>query len=209
MIKLHSIFKSRDITLLIYVHIVKAMSFLIVKYRCKSWIIKKAECQRTDAFELWCWRRFLRVPWNADTKPTNPKEHQPWIFIERTISKAEVPLLWPPRKDWRQKKGWQRIKWLDSITDSVDMNLSKLWEIVEDTGAWCATVHRIANSLTTWWLNNFLQPIKAIRWRCRQLAHSSSPWQQALWVWQVDSGELWSEILVYRKMIRRLRFSPL
>ena len=148
MIKLHSILKSRDITLLIYVHIVKAMSFLIVMYRCKSWIIKKAECQRTDAFELWCWRRFVRVPWNADTKPTNPKEHQPWIFIERTISKAEVPLLWPPRKDWRQKKGWQRMRRLDSITNSADVSWRELWEIEKERDAWHAALRGVTESWT-------------------------------------------------------------
>ena len=94
---LDSILKSRDITLLIKVHIVKAISFLIVMYRCKSWIIKKAECQRTDAFELWCWRRLLRVPWTARrSKQSILKEINPEYSLRGLMAKTEAPILWPP-----------------------------------------------------------------------------------------------------------------
>ena len=119
MVNLDSIFKSRDITLPTKVHLVKAMVFPAVMYGCESWTIKKAERQRIDAFELWCWRRLLRVPWTAnEIKPVNPKGNQPWIFIGRTDAEAEAPILWPPDgKSWligkdpdagrdsRQKKG--------------------------------------------------------------------------------------------------------
>ena len=115
---LDGIFKSRDITLLTKIHVVKAMFFPVVMYVCESWTIKKAEHQRSDAFELWCWRRLLRVPWTARrSNQINPIGNQLWIFIGRTDAKAEVPVLWPPdaksqligkypdaRKDWGQEE---------------------------------------------------------------------------------------------------------
>jgi len=117
MTNLDSILKSRDITLLTKVHIVKAMVFSIVMYRCESWTIKKAKHWRIDAFELWCWRRLLRFSWNARIKPVNPKGNQSWIFIGRTDAEAEAPILWPPDvknwltgkdpdagKDWRKEE---------------------------------------------------------------------------------------------------------
>ena len=133
MTNLNSILKSKDITLPTQVHPVKVMVFPVVMYGCKSWTIKKAECQNTDAFELWCWRRLL-VPLDCkEIKPVNPKGNQFWIFIGRTDAKAEAPILWPPdvknwlirkdrdaEKDWRQEKtgmpedemiGWHH--WLD------------------------------------------------------------------------------------------------
>ena len=102
MTDLDSILKSRDITLPTKAHIIKPTVFLVVIYRCKSWTTKKAECWRTDVFELWCWRRLLRVPWTAkEIKPVNPKENQHWIFIGRTNAEAEAPILWPPNvKSW-------------------------------------------------------------------------------------------------------------
>ena len=117
-INLDSIPKSKDIALPTKVRLVKAMVFSVVTYGCESWTIKKAECQRIDAFELWCWRRPLRVPWTARrSNQSNPKWNQSWIFIERTDAKAETPILWPPDaknwlngkdpdagKDWRQEK---------------------------------------------------------------------------------------------------------
>ena len=120
MTNLDSIFKSRDITLLTKVRLVKAMVFPVVMYGCESWAIKKAERQRIDAFELWCWKRLLRVPWTLDCKeiqPVHPQGNQSWIFIGRTALEAETPVLWPPDaknwliwkdpdpgKDWRQEE---------------------------------------------------------------------------------------------------------
>ena len=141
MTNLDSILKSRDITLLTKVHLVKAMVFPVVVYGCESWTIKKAERQRIDAFELWCWRRCLRVHWTAKgLKPLNPKGNQSWIFIGRTDAWAEMPILWPPDvknwlieedpdagKDWRQEEkgmtgdemvGWHH--WLNGLSFWVD-----------------------------------------------------------------------------------------
>ena len=97
MTNLDSILKSRDITLPTQVCLVKAMVFSVVMYACESWIVKKAECRRIDAFELWCWRRFLRVPWTAKrSNQSDSKGDQSWVFIGRTDVEAETPILWPP-----------------------------------------------------------------------------------------------------------------
>ena len=140
MTNLHNVLKIGDITLPIKVHIVKAMVFPVVMYRYDSWIIKKAECLRIDAFELWCWRRLLRVPGNKEIKPVDPKGNQPWIFIGKTDAEAKTLILqssdersWLIGKDLdagktegRRTRGWQRMRWLDGISDWMDMNLSKL-----------------------------------------------------------------------------------
>ena len=126
--------------------------FSIVMYGCESWTIKKAEHWRNDAFELWCWRRFLRVPWIASIKPVNPKGNQPWILIGRTDAEIEAPILWPcdvksrligkvpdAGKDWRQEEKMAKVMgWLDGIIDSMDMTLSKLQKTVKDRETWCA-----------------------------------------------------------------------
>ena len=96
MTNLDSILKSRDITLPTKFRLIKAMVFPVVMYGCESWTIKKAECRRIDAFELWCWRRLLRVPWTARIQPVHPKGDQSWVFIGRTDAEAETPILWPP-----------------------------------------------------------------------------------------------------------------
>ena len=139
---LDSLLKSRDITLLTDFCILKAMVFPVVMYRCESWTIKKAEPPKIDAFELWCWRNSQESLGLQEIKPINPKGNQPWIFIGMTDTEAEAPIFrlcdvksqligkyFDAWKDWRQKtKRQQRIQFLDSITDSMDMNLSKLWD---------------------------------------------------------------------------------
>ena len=166
MINLDSVSKSRDITLLTKVRTVKTTIFPVVMYGCESWTIKKAEHWKTDAFELWYGRRLLSPLDCKEIQPFHPKGNQSWIFIGRTVNQAEAPILWQPDgksqvigkgphawKDWRQRRrGWQRVRWLDSTTDSMDMSLSKLQEIVEGRGTWCAAIHGIAKSWT--WLRD-------------------------------------------------------
>ena len=129
-------------------------------YGCERWTIKKAECWSTDAFELRCWRRLLRVPWTARRSKSESWRNQCWIFIGKTD--AEAPILWPPDvKSWllektlipwkiegRRRRGWQRMRQLDSIIDSVGISLRKFWEIVKNIEAWHAAVHGIAKSRT-------------------------------------------------------------
>ena len=177
MANIDSVLKSRDITLLTKVHLLKGMVFPLAMYGCESWIVKMAECQTIDAFELWCWRRLLKVPWTARRLNLSIlREINPEYSLKELMLKLKLqyfghlmctndPLekfLMLIKIRGRRRRGQQRIRWLDWITNAMNMNLGKLWEMVRDREAWHAEIYGVAKSQTRvgYWTTTLNKPLK-------------------------------------------------